>query len=257
MRRSDKIERFMSEEVKTEAQENDLTAPGLAQALTTSILGRPGIEIHPVLDSTNERIKQLGLNGAEEGTIVLAETQTSGRGRLGRVWHSPAGLNIYHSILLRPALSPAACALLPLMAGLAGARAIGRVTGMPPVVKWPNDLLFAGRKVAGILSEMELRGPEVLFVVLGVGINVNLNREDLPADLQDQAGSIRMATGRRWNRTDILAAFLGELEAAYLALQAGQKQVLLDAYRAACITLGSSGSVHSGDGYYRGHGHKY
>ncbi len=211
----------------------------LRKAINTDYLGRGLIEIHEEIGSTNQRAKELGLAGAEEGTLILAEYQSAGRGRLGRTWHSPPGLNIYMSLVLRPDLPPARAPLLTLTAGLAGSEAIGRVIGQQPQVKWPNDLILQDRKIAGILSEMEVQDSSVRFVVLGVGINVNPAEDDFPPELRDQAGSLRIATGRTWDRNLVLAAFLSELEKYYKLLCQGQWDEVLNTYRRVCQTIGS------------------
>lgn len=229
----------MSEPTPLEAGSAPLTAESIRRFLSTAVLGRVEIEIHPEIGSTNARARDLAQAGAPEGTLVLAESQTSGRGRLGRSWHSPAGRNLYFTLILKPPCAPAEAALIPLTAGLAGAEAIGRLTGTQPEVKWPNDLMLGGRKIAGILSEMECRGVVVRFVVLGVGLNVNMTATDLPPELAAQAGSLRLALGRPFDRAQVLAAFLNRLETRYRTLLLGGRAELLADYRQVCQTLGS------------------
>jgi len=229
----------LSEPTPLEAGSAPLTAESIRRFLSTAVLGRVEIEIHPEIGSTNARARDLAQAGAPEGTLVLAESQTSGRGRLGRSWHSPAGRNLYFTLILKPPCAPAEAALIPLTAGLAGAEAIGRLTGTQPEVKWPNDLMLGGRKIAGILSEMECRGVVVRFVVLGVGLNVNMTATDLPPELAAQAGSLRLALGRPFDRAQVLAAFLNRLETRYRTLLLGGRAELLADYRQVCQTLGS------------------
>jgi BirA family biotin operon repressor/biotin-[acetyl-CoA-carboxylase] ligase len=229
----------LSEPTPLEAGSAPLTAESIRRFLSTAVLGRVEIEIHPEIGSTNARARDLAQTGAPEGTLVLAESQTSGRGRLGRSWHSPAGRNLYFTLILKPPCGPAEAALIPLTAGLAGAEAIGRLTGTQPEVKWPNDLMLGGRKIAGILSEMECRGVVVRFVVLGVGLNVNMTAADLPPELAAQAGSLRLALGRPFDRAKVLAAFLNRLETRYRTLVSGGRAELLADYRQVCQTLGS------------------
>src|SRR5262249_51148011 len=138
------------------------------------------IDWHASLDSTQRRATELARDGAEEGTTVIAETQTAGRGRLGRRWHSPPGLNVYASVILRPALPPSEVPQVALVAGLATARAVAAATGLDARVKWPNDVLLDGRKVAGILTEMEAELERVRFVIVGIGVNVNAAAETFP-----------------------------------------------------------------------------
>jgi BirA family biotin operon repressor/biotin-[acetyl-CoA-carboxylase] ligase len=165
-------------------------------------------------DSTQQRARELAREGAEEGTIVVAEAQTAGRGRLGRTWHSPPGANLYCSILLRPALPPASVPQLALVAGLAVARAI-ETLGLRPTLKWPNDVLLDGRKVTGVLTEMEAEVERVHVVVVGIGVNLNTTADQLPEYLRDKATSLAVALGRPVDRGAFTASLLSALEDDY------------------------------------------
>jgi BirA family biotin operon repressor/biotin-[acetyl-CoA-carboxylase] ligase len=145
-----------------------------------------------------------------EGTVAVAEEQTEGRGRLGRTWNAPAGTSVLVSVLLLPAVEAARLPELSLVAGGAVAEAIVEVTGIEPTIKFPNDVLIAGRKVAGILAESS-EGR----VVLGIGVNVNQTREQLPPDAQTEPTSLRLELGEPVNRVQLLAAMLLQLERAY------------------------------------------
>jgi BirA family biotin operon repressor/biotin-[acetyl-CoA-carboxylase] ligase len=145
-----------------------------------------------------------------EGTIAVAEEQSEGRGRLGRDWHAPAGTAVLVSVLLRPTIEPARLPELSLVAGGAVAEAIAEVTAIEPAIKFPNDVLVGGRKVAGILAEAR-EGR----VVLGIGVNVNQTEEQLPADSQTEATSLRLELGEPIDRAQLLAAILAQLERAY------------------------------------------
>ena len=145
-----------------------------------------------------------------EGAIAVAEEQTEGRGRLGRRWEAPAGTSVLVSVLLRPAVDPARLPELSLVAGGAVAEAIVEVTGIEPTIKFPNDVLIEGRKVAGILAESS-EGR----VVLGIGVNVNQTREQLPDDTQMEPTSLRAELGEPVNRVQLLAAILLQLERGY------------------------------------------
>jgi len=153
------------------------------------------------VDSTNNEIRKLGDAGAEEGTIVVAEQQTGGKGRRGREWYSPAGTGIWMSVLLRPELSPDKVSGMTLMAALSVCRAIRTVTGLETQIKWPNDLVIDGRKVCGILTEAVMSGRELRYVVLGIGVNVN--QTEFPAELP-YAYSLAMAAGRALDRKQII-----------------------------------------------------
>jgi BirA family biotin operon repressor/biotin-[acetyl-CoA-carboxylase] ligase len=146
----------------------------------------------------------------EEGAVAVAEEQTEGRGRLGRSWEAPAGTSVLVSILLLPALEAARLPELSLVAGGAVAQAIVDVTGVEPAIKFPNDVLVGGRKVAGILAESS-EGR----VVLGIGVNANQTREQLPVDAQTEPTSLRLELGEAVDRTQLLAAILLQLERAY------------------------------------------
>jgi BirA family biotin operon repressor/biotin-[acetyl-CoA-carboxylase] ligase len=146
----------------------------------------------------------------EEGAVAVAEEQTEGRGRLGRGWEAPAGTGVLVSVLLLPAVQPAKLPELSLVAGGAVAEAIVEVTGIEPAIKFPNDVLIAGRKVAGILAESS-EGR----VVLGIGVNANQTREQLPTDAQTEPTSLRLELGEPVNRVQLLAAILLQLERAY------------------------------------------
>jgi BirA family transcriptional regulator, biotin operon repressor / biotin---[acetyl-CoA-carboxylase] ligase len=148
--------------------------------------------------------------GDAEGTVAVAEEQTEGRGRLGRSWQAPAGTSVLVSVLLFPPVEPPRLPELSLIGGSAVAEAILEVTGIEPAIKFPNDVLIRGRKVAGILAESS-EGR----VVLGIGVNVNQDREQLPADAQTEPTSLRVELGEPVNRVQLLAAVLLQLERAY------------------------------------------
>jgi BirA family biotin operon repressor/biotin-[acetyl-CoA-carboxylase] ligase len=164
-------------------------------------------------DSTNRVAMELGHAGEPEGAIVLAEEQTAGRGRAGRVWHSERGTGLYVTLLLRPRLSPVQAPLLTMLAGISAHAAIQAQTGFAPELKWPNDLLLNGKKIGGILTEMHAEPNQIKFVIVGIGINVN--QEKFPAELSSIATSLRKETGRVWPRLELLARLLHEFESDY------------------------------------------
>jgi BirA family biotin operon repressor/biotin-[acetyl-CoA-carboxylase] ligase len=171
--------------------------------------GRLGRKIHyfAELDSTNRLAYKLAAEGADEGEVVLAETQTRGKGRLGRSWFSPPGLNLYLSIILRPNLPPSNAPQLTLVAAVALAETVQRFLGTPPAIKWPNDILVGGKKLAGILTESSVDSQRLHFVVVGIGVNLNIPASMLPEDISGLATSILVLTNRHTDRT----AFAGEL----------------------------------------------
>jgi len=166
--------------------------------------------------STNVLAMQAGAAGAPEGSVFLAEEQTAGRGRAGHTWESPKSVGIYCSVLLRPRLTPADVLPLTLAAGVAVANAVHRVTGLSPDLRWPNDLLLGGKKVCGILTEMNAEPTRVRYAVVGVGINVN--QEKFSGELDGFATSLRRESGRAWSRLELCGALLKSLDAAYRAL---------------------------------------
>ena len=165
--------------------------------------------------STNEDAFKLAEEGAEEGTVVFAEAQRRGKGRLGRRWESPDGVNLYCSVILRPPILPARAAQLTFLSVVAAARAIEAVTSLRPSIKWPNDLLLSGKKVAGLLNEMSAETEKVNFIVLGIGVNINMDRPQFPDDLRHPATSLFLEAGRPVRRLDIARALLEALDALY------------------------------------------
>jgi len=172
------------------------------------------IEYFAVTDSTNMVAHQLAQTGAAEGTVVIADTQTHGRGRLGRAWVSPPSCNLYLSVVLRPSVSTAIAPQLTLVAGVAVAETI-REWVPRAALKWPNDTVIDGRKVAGILTEMDADADRVRFVILGIGVNLNSAPEDFPAELQDKATSLRVVTGGSIDRAAFTGRLLAQLEDRY------------------------------------------
>lgn len=173
---------------------------------------RPQVHLYSRIDSTNSRARELAEEGAQAGTLVLADEQTSGRGQVGRRWYSPRGTGLYLSFIFRPKqeVSPR---LMPLLAGLGVLRAIERlVKGVNLGLKWPNDLILDDRKLGGVLSEASWSGRETHHVVVGVGINVNNEAEGFPDSLRQVATSIRAAVGRKVSRLELADFVIREVE---------------------------------------------
>lgn len=191
-----------------------LLAEGIEPVLRGRRFGAP-LFTYGRLGSTNEIAAHLASAGAPEGTLVTAEEQTRGRGRQGKSWHSPPGVGLWMSLVLRPAFEPNRAAGIPLLGALAIAEGIRKVTGLEPEIKWPNDVHLLGLKLAGVLGESAVEGTKVRFAVLGMGVNVNLPASGLPPELRGTAGSLAMATGKNWDRLEILAAIFAGLEARY------------------------------------------
>ena len=195
----------------------DILAPSLIQPeLGDNEIGRKIIHYFRI-DSTNDTALALAVEGAAEGTVVVAEEQTAGRGRFGRKWFSEKSSGIYASVILRPKLSPADAPALTLMAGLAAHRALSASTGLEIDIRWPNDLLVNGKKVCGILTEMNAELGRLHHVVLGIGVNVN--NKSMPSELGATATSLRIEGGRSYSRAQILIGLLKELERHYEVLR--------------------------------------
>ena len=209
----------------------NLVAATVRQGLFTRIIGRR-LLYYPDLSSTRDEAGKLGEGDAEEGAVVVAETQTAGRGRQGRNWVSQPG-NLLVSVLFRPTLE--ALPFISIIGGVAAARAVRKVTGLEPQIKWPNDLLIQGRKVAGILAESAIAGDTVWYAVLGVGMNVSLNT-DQTEEIASFATSVNAATGKVVPREDLLRQFLMDLDALYLAL--GQDQSPIEEWQGLLSTTG-------------------
>lgn len=171
------------------------------------------IEFYTSIDSTNVTAKHLAEDGAEDGTLVISDCQKAGRGRRGRTWVSPAGKNIFMSLILRPDILPAKATMLTLIAALAVRDGIERETGLSCMIKWPNDLVSGGKKVCGILTEMSTELMGIHYVVIGMGINAN--QEKFPEELEKTAGSLFLETGKQVRRSHLVAAIMESFEQYY------------------------------------------
>lgn len=189
-----------------------VNVPELESLRTTQWAGCE-IYYYESLDSTNTKAKELAEQGRPQGTLVVAECQTAGRGRRGRGWESPVRDGIFMTMVLKPDINPNNAPMLTLVAALATARAITRVTGESAQIKWPNDIVMDGKKIVGILTEMSAQFDYINHIVVGVGINVH--NESFPEELADTAGSLLLLCGRRFHRASLIEAFLEEFERVY------------------------------------------
>ncbi len=224
-----------------------LRALEIRPLLATHDLGQV-LHCHEELGSTSDRAKQLAEGGAGHGEVVVAERQTAGRGRRGRSWSSAAGQGVSFSVILRPeALPPARAPELTLVAAVAICDAL-RQAGVEAGIKWPNDLLAGGRKIAGILTEMAAEADRVQWVVIGVGVNVNSRREDFPEPLREEATSVLLERGQPAPRALLLAACLTLLE-DWVDLHAEQGfEPIRAAWRERSVTLGQRVAVRTDGG---------
>jgi len=206
----------------------DVLLPQLIRPrLHTRELGKTIFHFFSV-DSTNAFASRLWTHGRKvpHGSVIIAETQTAGRGRLGRSWHSEPETGLYFSLVLRPKVPPQYAPLFTLGAAVALHHAIERETGLDVDIKWPNDLLVLGKKVCGILAEMQAEFDRVNSLIIGIGVNVN--HSSLPAELSDRAISLRMASGKVQSRIECLVAFLEEFETLLSQFEHGGPEAIID-----------------------------
>ena len=203
------------------------------------------IQVFQQTSSTNDVLEKLARDGVQEGVVVFAESQTAGRGRLGRKWVSATGQGLWFSVLLRPEMPPASVTQLTIAAATAVARAIRSETGLTPQIKWPNDILIQNKKVVGILTELSAELDRVRYVVLGIGVDVNVTR--FPPSVAGAATSLAAASGKKFNRAEIAATILRELDADYARVTRGVFPTLAEEWEQQCITLGKRVQIHIGE----------
>jgi BirA family biotin operon repressor/biotin-[acetyl-CoA-carboxylase] ligase len=223
---------------------DSLSATAILDGLGTEFVGRK-VVYWPEVGSTNDEARRLAGEGAPEGTLVITDYQTRGRGRLDRRWVAPRGSSLLMSVIFRPGLAAHQVQRLTMICGLAVAGAIELQTGLRAGLKWPNDVVIAGGKVGGILTEIGLEGERVEFAVVGIGLNVNLDPALLPADLPMPASSLGHALGTGVARLPLLWALLSKIEERYSALRAGQSPH--EEWEGRLVTLGKPVTV-SGTG---------
>jgi BirA family transcriptional regulator, biotin operon repressor / biotin---[acetyl-CoA-carboxylase] ligase len=197
----------------------DLLLPDILHPILRGTRFAGGVHHYFKVGSTNAVAMRAAAEGAPEGAVFIAEEQTAGHGRGGHEWHSESSVGIYCSVLLRPRVPPADVLLLSLLAGLAAADAVHRITGSKPDLRWPNDLLLNEKKFGGILTEINAEATRVRYAVVGIGLNVN--QSEFPPALRNTATSLRMETGREWSRVELTAALLKSLHREYGALERG------------------------------------
>lgn len=197
-----------------------LSAAAIQDGLETKVIGR-NLVYWPEVGSTNERARQLARSGAPEGTLVITDFQKSGRGRLDRRWEAPPGSSLLLSLVFRPSLAPHQIQRLTMICGLAVVDAVESETGLKVDLKWPNDVVVRGGKLAGILTEIELVGERVDFAVVGIGLNVNFDPVQLPGDLLAPATSLSHLLGHAVPRLPLLWRLLHSIDARYMMLTSG------------------------------------
>jgi BirA family biotin operon repressor/biotin-[acetyl-CoA-carboxylase] ligase len=224
--------------------ESRLSAAAITKDLKTELIGQRVIA-YPRLTSTNDVAKREAKKGAREGTVVVAEEQTAGRGRLKRAWLSPRG-SVALSVILHP--TPAQLPYLIMVASLAVVHCIKKLD-LKAQIKWPNDVLVNNKKVCGILIESDVRGSDVDYAVIGIGLNVNVNTTDFP-EIAATATSLSHELGRKLSRQEIIRCLLVELENLYLALPEGDS--VFREWRERLVTLGKEVEIISGQTAHKG-----
>lgn len=199
---------------------------------------------YDVTDSTNDQAKALIRQGAAHGTVLIADRQLDGRGRMGRRFSSPGGMGVYMSVILRLQSPPDQLMHLTCAAAVAACNAVKKATQLRPGIKWTNDLVCGDRKLAGILTELVIT-PRETAAIIGIGINCTQAEADFPEEIQSFAGSLAMATGCSVNRAKVAAALIEAF--SEMARHINEKQATLDAYRRDCITVGKQISIVKAD----------
>jgi BirA family biotin operon repressor/biotin-[acetyl-CoA-carboxylase] ligase len=216
----------------------------IKEGLKTNILGKE-IAYYRQVSSTQATAKILAAQGATEGTVVIAESQLNGRGRIGRAWVSPPG-GIYLSIILRPNIKPSEALRFPLITGVGVVQAIEKVTKIKPRLKWPNDILLQGKKVGGILTELSAEVDRLNYIVIGIGINANNPKSLFPEELQGIATSLTEECGEQISRVKLVQAILVELEALYEDLKISGFQPIREKWKGLSDIIGSRVRISSG-----------
>lgn len=205
--------------------------------LHTKWLGKDLLFFHEI-DSTNDELKRRAARQAAEGLVAVADIQTKGKGRKGRGWETPEGVNIAMSYLLRPDIMPDTAPMITLVMALAAAKGIGKVSGLDAQIKWPNDIVIKGRKIAGILTEMNVEPDYIHDVVIGIGINVN--NKSFPESISDRATSLLIEGGRTYSRAEVAAEVTNAFETYYETfLGMGDLSGLKAEYEEICVNVGA------------------
>lgn len=205
------------------------------------------ILIYETVESTNKLAGLLSTRGSvESGTVIIADHQVEGRGRMGRKWNSPPGVNIYMSIMFVPRLAPTDVTLLTILSAVACADSLRHKAAVPVWIKWPNDLMVGGKKIGGILTEVKSDADKIDLAVIGIGINVNIRREDFDDDIRETATSVYEETNRLQPRSELVVQLLNEFEHWCRIFEAGGKETLLEEWRRLSSTIGKNVRVSMG-----------
>lgn len=217
-----------------------IVAADVLKDLAGGLFDKPQSRFLRQTASTNLDARRLAESGAPEGTLVVADSQDSGKGRRARKWFSPPGLGIYLSFVLRPAISPAEAAKITLLTSVSTAEALSELTGCQARIKWPNDILAGGKKIAGILAEISTELDSINYMVVGLGLNVNVPLGAFPEELRGTATSVLIETGREFSRTQLLKAILRDFERRYGAARRDGFQSALKRWRELSDVIGKN-----------------
>lgn len=242
-----KIEAVRKQGYKLLAEPHDLSPSAITSRLSTQWLGQT-LYYFPVISSTQTEAHRLAQEGTPSGTVVVANAQEKGKGRFGRFWHSPSGTGLWFSFILRPTLPLNVMPQLTLLTAVAVLRGIKKVIDIPLTIKWPNDLLIDGKKVAGILTELKAETDQVHYVVIGIGLNVNQREDDFPEELRHLATSLAMEAGRPVSRKEVIIQVLNTWEEIYTQYVQEGFQPVKREWEAFSSTLGKRITAKIGQG---------
>lgn len=227
-------------------KENELGAGLIQMGLETEMLGRRAYFL-PEVVSTNEIALEMASRGEPEGALVIAETQTHGKGRLRRFWFSPPGVGLWFSLILRPGSPPMEVLGYTFTCGIAIASAIQAATGLEIRLNWPNDLTIEDKKVGGILIEGKISGNRMEHLILGIGLNVNNEEESFPPEIRPSAASLRMLVRKEVPRLPLLLNILKELELSYFRFRKEGLSAMIREGKRRCATLGKAVTILQGE----------
>ncbi len=229
----------------------DVNVEELRRLFLSKAVGRR-IEYLEETGSTNSEALRLAQEGTPEGTVVIADAQSEGRGRLDRAWESPPSKNLYLSVVLRPDIPAVASSLIPLMTGVAVADVVSQCCPGRVRLKWPNDVLVGGRKICGMLTEMRTKGDRVHFLIVGIGLNVNMGRLDFPRELRETATSLQIETACKLDRFDVAVRLFEALERWYRIFLGGGQEAIRKTWLRYADIVGRRVEVVFGNAVQRG-----
>lgn len=245
-----KIEAVRNKGYRLTGEADVITQAELQSMLQTRWIGNR-LEYFDETDSTNIRARKLAEEGAPHGTLVVADSQRTGKGRRGRAWISPRGVGIWMSLVLRPPICPAGASMLTLVAGMAVVKGVRKSTGLKAMIKWPNDAILSGKKICGILTEMSTEEDRIRYVITGIGINVNVS--SFPEEIAEKATSLKEELGEAVKRSLVIAAVAEAFEEFYDSfLKTHDMSCLMEDYNKALVNRNRQVTVLDSRGQYQG-----